>query len=161
MGTDDEGTLITSLDTQLRRYIARHIWATADRAVELDDLIQQAWVKGLPGLRSGTFPNEKVMVQYLARIVYNLATDLHRKHRAHAVLPLADWYPTEDSVSEQACLNVMAEQVAPTAHPVLIYQGLGYSTEEIAALTDTKANTVKTQAFRWRHANVTQPQLGV
>lgn len=149
-----------AIDARLRGLVKGFIWKVADNAIDQEDLVQAAWLRGLPGLRRNHFPSDRHRAQYLFAIARNIAIDRHRHRTAFPTFPLGDWVPGGTSVEDEAILNAMAEDACKVAPAPTIAYGLGYSIEEVGAMFGVHPNTIKTRSFRWRKANVTQPQLG-
>lgn len=118
-----------------------------------EDITQAMWER-IIDLR--THPtNVRNVAGFFVRIVRNLALD-HIKHRKFQTpldsLSESETVGNEISEREQIVLDSL-EALDPKSRELLIlHYYSGYSFEEIAAMTNKKANAVWTQASRARHA---------
>jgi RNA polymerase sigma-70 factor (ECF subfamily) len=137
----------------------------ARRESEVDDIVQEAWIKAYVNLR--TFRGEAPFEHWLMRLGVRTCYDFLRRHqrnRESSFSDLADtdtdWLerfaqepdPTpENAESARVLVRHLLEQLAPSARLVITLLDLeGRSVKEIARLTGWSVPLVKVRAFRAR-----------
>lgn len=135
------------IDRTTRRYLAGHT-LVADPALDLDDLMQTAWLRALPHLPA--IPTDQERAHYLIRVVKRLNIDVWRKQHRRARAPLDANLASNEDVESLVLTSLAAERAIKVAPEAAVLLGLGWSLGEVAARSGKHPVTVKTALWRWR-----------
>ena len=114
---------------------------------EAEDIVQDVFVKLVE--KSPTFNSQDHETAWLIRVAVNLCKSRFRSHWWKKTVPLLDSYPAQTSHHHdlvEAVLN-LPQKYRIVTH-LFYYEG--YSTKEIAELTEQKESTVRAQLTRAR-----------
>lgn len=145
------GLLIRRLDGDLRRLA----WSVLRDNHAVDDVLQQTYEKAFRSLAK--FDGRSTIKTWMHSICYRTALDhiRYESRRRHtnideAELPVAQ-SPTSDSVLSRAELRELVDQLDPAVRAALLMTaGLGFSFDEVAAITGEKRGTVAARVSRAR-----------
>jgi RNA polymerase sigma-70 factor (ECF subfamily) len=166
-----------ALVVKYQRRIARHVARYMRRAVDVEDIVQETFIRAYRGLAS--FRGQSTFYSWLYRIATNAAlnalqreplpvsTDGAGDERAYAFEPGA-------SDAENPERTLMASQIADAvqralarlkpelAEPLMLYEVEGKSYPQIAEMLGMPLGTVRTRIFRAREfiAKRLEPVLG-
>ena len=166
-----------ALVVKYQRRIARHVARYVRRAVDVEDIVQETFIRAYRGLAS--FRGQSTFYSWLYRIATNAALTAARRdpipvgvtedsdERAFAFEPGA-------SDAENPERTLMASQIADTvqralarlkpelAEPLMLYEVEGKTYPEIAGMLGVPLGTVRTRIFRAREfiAKRLEPVLG-
>ncbi len=167
-----------ALVVKYQRRIARHVARYLKSAADVEDAVQEVFIRVYRGLKS--FRGESQFYTWLFRIATNVALR-HLARKPNDVL-LGDESPEERAAgfepgisdSAQPERTAMAAQIAEAVHkamaklqpqlaePLVLYEVENKSYAEIAAMLDIPIGTVRTRIFRAREyvAKRLAPVLG-
>jgi RNA polymerase sigma-70 factor (ECF subfamily) len=166
-----------ALVVKYQRRIARHVARYVKRAVDVEDVVQETFIRAYRGLAS--FRGESTFYSWLYRIATNAALNAARREPM-PVAPGEDpderAYAFEPGVSdgENPERTLMASQIADAvesalsrlkpelAEPLMLYEVEGKSYQQIAEILGVPIGTVRTRIFRAREfiAKRLEPVLG-
>lgn len=166
-----------ALVVKYQRRIARHVARYVKRAVDVEDVVQETFIRAYRGLAS--FRGESAFYSWLYRIATNAALDaVQREPMPVAAGEDADEraYAFEPGLSdaENPERTLMASQIADAVQramsrlkpdlvePLMLYEVEGKSYPQIAEILGVPVGTVKTRIFRAREfiAKRLEPVLG-
>ena len=167
-----------ALVVKYQRRIARHVARYLKAAGDVEDVVQETFIRAYRGLAS--FRGDSAFYSWLYRIATNAALN-HLKRQPHDVL-LGDDAPEERadvfepgvSDGEHPERTMIAKQIAEAvqralsklqpnlAEPLMLYEVEGKPYAEIAAMLGVPIGTVRTRIFRAREfiARRLEPVLG-
>lgn len=121
--------------------------AILNNSSEAEDILQEVFIKYY--MHSEPFQSSEHKKAWLIRVTINLCKNRLRSSWWKKSVPLLDIYPAEDPEEEQLMEHILS---LPAKYRTVIhlYYYEGYSTKEIAALTDQKESTVRTLMARGR-----------
>ena len=155
-----------ALVVKYQRRIARHVARYVTRAADVEDVVQDTFIRAYRGLPS--FRGDSAFYSWLYRIATNVA--LNAVKRTPALLLLGDDAPEERpdafqpgvSDNENPERRLMASQIADAveravsrlrpdlAEPLMLYEVEGKTYAEIAGMLGIPIGTVRTRIFRAR-----------
>lgn len=140
------------IDAEVRRNLRRT--RSADPAWDAEDLVQAAWLRGLPLLAD--IPNDRERAHYLTRLAKNVAIDRWRWKRTRPTAPLYDDQPARNDLEDEALAAATLARLAPGVPPALLLHAAGYPFPEAARLTGQTlgAVTMATHYWRRKHAGL-------
>jgi len=129
-------------DKLLRTAIA----ITVNKA-EAEDIVQDVFVKLIE--KQPYFKTAEHETAWLIRVTVNLSKNRLRSHWWKKTVPLLDIYPAQTEEQQNIMETVLA---LPSKYRIVIhlYYYEGYSTKEIAEITELKESTVREQLTRAR-----------
>jgi RNA polymerase sigma-70 factor (ECF subfamily) len=167
-----------ALVVKYQRRIARHVARYVKRAADVEDVVQDTFIRAYRGLAS--FRGESAFYSWLYRIATNVA--LNSLTRNASPVLLGDEAPEERvdafepgvSDGENPERTLMARQIAEAveravsrlqpdlAEPLMLYEVEGKSYADIAGMLGIPIGTVRTRIFRAREfiAKRLEPTLG-
>ena len=167
-----------ALVVKYQRRIARHVARYVKRAADVEDVVQDTFIRAYRGLAS--FRGESAFYSWLYRIATNVA--LNSVTRGASPLLLWDDLPEERtdafepgiSDGETPERSLMARQIAEAvdravsrlrpdlSEPLMLYEVEGKSYADIAGMLGIPIGTVRTRIFRAREfiAKRLEPTLG-
>ena len=167
-----------ALVVKYQRRIARHVARYVARASDVEDVVQEAFIRAYRGLAS--FRGDSAFYSWLYRIATNAA--LTWLKREPVPVALDDDEPAERADAMQPGVTdhenpertLMASQLADAvqhalsklqpelAEPLMLYETEGKSYADIATMLDVPIGTVRTRIFRAREfvAKRLEPILG-
>jgi RNA polymerase sigma-70 factor (ECF subfamily) len=140
---------LVSLTTPL---LSRYLYATSLRALNLDDLIQECWLR-IHRSRGSYVPGEPVLPWLLA-IVRHTRVDFFRKWQRtsgrEAELPETARMPEVKSDTMQAknLMNIISTLPEGQREVIVLLKLTGMTAEEVARATGSTAGAVKQKAYR-------------
>jgi RNA polymerase sigma-70 factor (ECF subfamily) len=161
-----EAKAFEALVVKYQRRIARHVARYVKAAGDVEDVVQEAFIRAYRGLAS--FRGDSAFYSWLYRIATNAA--LNHLEREPNPVPLGDDAPEERaeafepgvSDAEDPERTLIAKQIAETveramarlqpelAEALTLYEVEGRSYAEIADMLDIPVGTVRTRIFRAR-----------
>lgn len=126
------------------RAVYLYVLAIVGHAEDAEDTTHASYLKAwseLPGLR-----RSDRFAPWLFRIARNAARDLLRRGRPHA--PLPDGIPARDEREARPLVDLLDGLDPDTRAVVVLRYGLGWSTDDVAAVLDTSAPTVRRRVAR-------------
>lgn len=121
--------------------------AITGNASEAEDIVQDSFIKLLE--RTHSFESPEHETAWLIRVTVNLSKNRLRLHWWKKTVPLLDIYPAQ--TAEQYNLIETVLTLPPKYRTVIhLYYYEGYSTKEIAEITQQKDSTVREQLTRAR-----------
>jgi RNA polymerase sigma-70 factor (ECF subfamily) len=167
-----------ALVVKYQRRIARHVARYVKRAADVEDVVQDTFIRAYRGLAS--FRGDSAFYSWLYRIATNVA--LNSVTRNSSPLLLLDDAPEERadafepgiSDGETPERSLMARQIAEAveravsrlrpdlSEPLMLYEVEGKSYADIAGMLGIPIGTVRTRIFRAREfiAKRLEPTLG-
>ncbi len=135
--------LVSVYQNMLYRVALSHTGSREDA----EDMVQETflrWLKNRP-----EFESEEHEKAWLLRVVINLCTNLVRKKGNRGQAELLDIYPAADPEQHELIDTIMR---LPPAYrdAIYLYYYEGYSTGEIAVITNQKESTVRSCLHRAR-----------
>jgi RNA polymerase sigma-70 factor (ECF subfamily) len=162
-----------ALVVKYQRRIARHVARYVRRAGDVEEVVQDAFVRAYRGL--GAFRGESSFYSWLYRIATNAAFSFLKKDAREIQADEAD-EPFDPGVSDEqtperillarqigdAVERAMARLQPELAEALTLYEVEGKSYQEIAQMMGTPIGTVRTRIFRAREfiAQRLEPVLG-
>ncbi len=166
--------LVVKYQRRLARHVARYLKSAAD----VEDAVQDAFIRAYRGLAS--FRGDSTFYSWMYRIATNVAINHLRRARNEVLLgddapeERADAFEPGVSDAEQPDRTLMAEQIAEVvqrslarlqpnlAEALLLYEVEKKPYAEIATMLDIPIGTVRTRIFRAREfiARRLEPVLG-
>lgn len=165
------------LVVKYQRRIARHIARYVRRAIDVEDLVQDTFIRAYRGLAA--FRGDSAFYSWLYRIATNVAITAVKNDPG---MPLGDNAPEEraeafepgvsdgDDPERKAIARQIAEAIERAlarlqpdlAEALMLYEVEGKSYSEIARMLDIPVGTVRTRIFRAREfiAKRLEPVLG-
>lgn len=150
--TDAFGALLRRHDDKMRGVV----WRLVQSPSEMDDILQDAYVKAWRGL--GSFRGDAAFSSWLYRIVYTTALDhLKLAARRRAVpldeAPVHSVDDSSESLAESLALqDALATLPADQLAVVTLVDGQGQSYDDVAALLEISPGTVGSRLNRARVA---------
>ena len=117
--------------------------------VDAEDIMQDVFLKVLEN-KSPQFESDEHETAWLTRVTVNLCRNRLRSHWWKKTEPLLDIYPAQDKEQQQLLEMVNSLPIKYRVVIVLFYYE-GYSTKEIAEITNKKESTVRSHLARARH----------
>jgi RNA polymerase sigma-70 factor (ECF subfamily) len=164
-----------ALVVKYQRRIARHVARYVKRASDVEEVVQDAFIRAYRGLAS--YRGDASFYSWLYRIATNAAFSFLKKSAGE--LPVADersdqgFEPgvTDEQTPERVLLarqigeaveRAMARLQPELAEPLMLFEVEGKSYKEIAEMLGTPIGTVRTRIFRAREfiARRLEPVLG-
>ena len=172
-----EARAYEALVVKYQRRIARHVARYMKRAVDVEDVVQETFIRAYRGLAS--FRGQSTFYSWLYRIATNAALNAAQREP----MPVASAMDADErayafepgvSDSENPERTVMASQIADAVQkalsrlkpelvePLTLYEVEGKSYPEIAAILGVPVGTVRTRIFRAREfiAKRLEPVVG-
>lgn len=162
-----------ALVVKYQRRIARHVARYVRRAGDVEEVVQDAFIRAYRGL--GAFRGEASFYSWLYRIATNAAFSFLKKGAGELQLEERD-EPFEPGVTDEqtpervlaakqigdAVQRAMTRLQPELAEALLLYEVEGKSYQEIAQMMGTPIGTVRTRIFRAREfiARRLEPVLG-
>ena len=156
---------------QLRSFIARCLLRCPDDAADVDDLMQDVFVRLMRYLAAFAACDEAHRVNYVYQTARHVAYDAHRKAlvSTRAAVPLSavpnsameavtashDWQAMarpEQTTEARMTLRALWDATPETHRRLLALLLAGYDRAEIAALLGTSLRAVDVRCWRLRHA---------
>jgi len=155
-----------ALVVKYQRRIARHVARYVRRAADVEDVVQDTFIRAYRGLAS--FRGDSAFYSWLYRIATNVALSALARNPAPVLLgddapdERTDAFEPGVSDSEDPERSMMARQLADAvqravsrlqpdlAEPLMLYEVEGKSYSEIAAMIGIPIGTVRTRIFRAR-----------
>lgn len=155
-----------ALVVKYQRRIARHVARYIKRASDVEDVVQDAFIRAYRGL--ATFRGDSAFYSWLYRIATNTALTFLGKQREEITLgddapeERADAFDPGISDGENPERTLIAKQIAEAvqralaklqpqlAEPLMLYEVEGKSYGEIAAMLAIPIGTVRIRIFRAR-----------
>jgi RNA polymerase sigma-70 factor, ECF subfamily len=167
-----------ALVVKYQRRIARHVARYVRRASDVEDVVQEAFIRAYRGLAS--FRGDSAFYSWLYRIATNVAINMLKREDVPVLLgddaPEERAEPFRPGVSdnEDPERRMMASQTADAvqraldrlqpelAEPLMLFEVEGKSYQEIATMLNVPIGTVRTRIFRAREfiAKRLEPVLG-
>jgi RNA polymerase sigma-70 factor (ECF subfamily) len=167
-----------ALVVKYQRRVARHVARYVRQASDVEDVVQEVFIRAYRGL--GSFRGDSAFYTWLYRIASNAAVNAVKRDRSP--LLLADEMPEERDEpfepgltdNEDPERRMMASQIADAvqraidrlqpelAEPLMLFEVEGKSYLEIADMLGIPIGTVRTRIFRAREfiAKRLEPVLG-
>lgn len=189
MGKDQDAELVhhaksgdarafEALVVKYQRRIARHVARYIRRASDVEDMVQETFIRAYRGLPS--FRGDSSFYSWLYRIATNVAINALKRDPAPVLLgdeapeERADVFQPGISDNEDPERRLMASQIADAvqralerlqpelADALMLYEVEGKSYSEIATMLGIPIGTVRTRIFRAREfiAKRLEPVLG-
>jgi RNA polymerase sigma-70 factor (ECF subfamily) len=155
-----------ALVVKYQRRIARHVARYVRRSADVEDVVQDTFIRAYRGLAS--FRGDSAFYSWLYRIATNVALSALARNPAPVLLgddapdERSDAFEPGVSDSEDPERSMMARQLADAvqramsrlqpdlAEPLLLYEVEGKSYSEIAAMIGIPIGTVRTRIYRAR-----------
>jgi RNA polymerase sigma-70 factor (ECF subfamily) len=140
----------SSFDTRFADARARlvRICATFVGADAADDVVQDTYLRARSRQRQLRHP--ELFESWLTRIAINLCMNMHRSRRRLAS-SVARLDPARGAVERDAGLREVVESLPPRERTILVlHYAYGYSLEEVARMSGTRAATVRSIVSRTR-----------
>jgi RNA polymerase sigma-70 factor, ECF subfamily len=148
----DESALWEAYAPRIYRYLAR----LTGEPQTAEDLTQETFLQAIRDLRRAPAPPANPSA-WLFRIATNRATDLFRRRRLISWLPFTNVserscdHDTAEALAQQDLVNQVLTQLPPdTAALLLLKDGEGFSTREIAELLGQNYESVRKRMARAR-----------
>jgi RNA polymerase sigma-70 factor (ECF subfamily) len=115
---------------------------------EAEDIVQDVFVKLIE--KQPHFESAEHETAWLIRVAVNLCKSRLRSHWWQKTVPLLDIYPAKNDEQQEIIETIFA---LPSKYRTVIhlYYYEGYSTKEIAEITEQKESTVRQHLTRARH----------
>jgi RNA polymerase sigma-70 factor, ECF subfamily len=155
-----------ALVVKYQRRIARHVARYVRRAADVEDVVQDTFIRAYRGL--GSFRGDSAFYSWLYRIATNVALSALARNPAPVLLgddapdERSDAFEPGVSDSEDPERSMMARQLADAvqravsrlqpdlAEPLMLYEVEGKSYSEIASMIGIPIGTVRTRIYRAR-----------
>jgi RNA polymerase sigma-70 factor (ECF subfamily) len=163
-----------ALVVKYQRRIARHVARYVRRASDVEDVVQESFIRAYRGLAS--FRGESSFYSWLYRIATNAAFSFLKKNAGEVAADERDDEGFEPGVSDEqtpervllarqigdAVERAMARLQPELAEALVLFEVEGKSYKEIAQMLGTPIGTVRTRIFRAREfiARRLEPVLG-
>jgi RNA polymerase sigma-70 factor, ECF subfamily len=167
-----------ALVVKYQRRIARHVARYVKRAADVEDVVQDAFIRAYRGLAS--FRGDSGFYSWLYRIATNVALNSLTRNASPVLLDdealeeQAEAFEPGVSDNENPERSLMARQIAEAveravarlrpdlSEPLMLYEVEGKSYADIAVMLDIPIGTVRTRIFRAREfiAKRLEPTLG-
>ena len=163
-----------ALVVKYQRRIARHVARYVRRASDVEDVVQESFIRAYRGLAS--FRGESSFYSWLYRIATNAAFSFLKKNADEVAADERDDEGFEPGVSDEqtpervlaarqigdAVERAMARLQPELAEALVLFEVEGKSYREIAQMLGTPIGTVRTRIFRAREfiARRLEPVLG-
>jgi RNA polymerase sigma-70 factor (ECF subfamily) len=121
--------------------------AITGNKAEAEDIVQEAFIKLIE--RQPHFESPEHETAWLVRVTVNLCKNRIRSHWWKKTEPLLDSYPTQDS-EETDIMQAIISLPAKYRAVIHLFYYEGYSTGEIAEITEQKESTIRQQLTRAR-----------
>jgi RNA polymerase sigma-70 factor (ECF subfamily) len=142
--------LMGSIEEFVRKYESR-LYRTAiaimGNRADAEDIVQDAFIKVLE--KRPSFESPEHEIAWLIRVTVNLCRSRLRSTWWKKTEPLLDSYPARFE-SEQQLMETILSLPAKYRIVLHLFYYEGYSTREIADITDQKESTVRSQLTRAR-----------
>ena len=144
------GVIGGSIEEFVRKHEGR-LYRTAvaimGNRADAEDIVQDAFIKVLE--KRPDFESPEHEIAWLIRVTVNLCRSRLRSKWWKKTVPLLDSYPAR-SESEQQLMETILSLPAKYRIVLHLFYYEGYSTREIADITDQKESTVRSQLTRAR-----------
>jgi len=138
------------IEETVRQYtdkLLRTALAVMRSKAEAEDIVQDVFVKLLE--KRPTFESAEHEAAWLVKVTVNLCKSRLRSHWWKKTVPLLDTYPAQNEQQQDLLQTVLS---LPSKYRVVIHLFYyeGYSTKEIAELTEQKESTIRQHLTRAR-----------
>jgi RNA polymerase sigma-70 factor (ECF subfamily) len=156
VNTEDPRAALERCMAELRPRLHRYCARMTGSVIDGEDVVQDALVKAVAGI--GLLRDAGRLESWLFRIAHNASLDyLRRRAREDALRASEDpemivdpLEPTTDPAIVEASLQTFMRLPAVQRSSVVLMDVLGYSLEEIGAITDSSVPAVKSALHRGR-----------
>ena len=140
----------------MEEFVQRHenrIYRTAiaimGNKADAEDIMQDVFLKVIDG-KAPQFQSAEHETAWLTRVTVNQCRSRLRSHWWRKTEPLLDTYPAQDN-EQQDLLETVTSLPSKYRVAVYLFYYEGYSTKEIAQITNQKEPTVRSILARARH----------
>ena len=138
------------IEEKVKQYedkLFRTALAVVGNNADAEDVVQEVFVKLFQ--KQPTFESSDHETAWLIRVTVNLCKNYLRSHWRKRAVPLLDTHPAPEAEQHDTMQAVLA---LPAKYRVVIhmYYYEGYSTKEIAEITEQKESTVRQRLTRAR-----------
>jgi RNA polymerase sigma-70 factor (ECF subfamily) len=121
--------------------------AITGNKAEAEDIVQDVFIKLLE--KQPHFESSEHETAWLVRVTVNLCKNRIRSHWWKKTAPLLESYPTQDS-EETDIMQAITSLPTKYRSVIHLFYYEGYSTQEIAEITEQKESTIRQQLTRAR-----------
>jgi len=142
--------LVSNIEETIKQYenkIYRTAVAIVGSKADAEDIVQEVFVKLLQ--KQPQFESHAHMVAWLMRVTVNLCKNYLRSFWWKKTTPLLDTIPAQD-VEQQDAMHAVLALPAKYRMVIHLFYYEGYSTKEIAEITEQKEATVRQLLTRAR-----------
>jgi len=139
--------LMEKIVTRNEDKLFRTALAITGNKAESEDIVQDAFVKLFE--KNPNFETDEHETAWLIRVTVNLSKNRLRSGWWKKIIPLLDSYPAENQEEYNLIESVLA---LPSKYRAVIHLHYyeGYSTKEVAGITEQKESTIRQQLTRAR-----------